>query len=173
LDANLIITYEPTHKGLAEEEVKAVLKEAGEENPEFIDSGVDGLFLLKVSDGKEITKKVLDICKSDPSKFDKTFHWIPIETWCESEVEAMQNEIKKLVDRIGENEKWKLDLGKRQWDKVPTNELIIKLTDPVDRPNVDLENPEKIIEVQIIGDKAGISLVTPDEIVNVPKIKGK
>ena len=56
MDANLLVTFDPTHKGKAEEEVKAALKEVGEE-PEFKDSPVDGLFLLKTSkDPKELVK---------------------------------------------------------------------------------------------------------------------
>lgn len=171
-DANLLITFDPTHAGMAQEEAKAILKEVGEE-AEFLESKIDGLFKVKVSDAKAVVKKVREECENNPAKFEKTFHWIPIEKWCKSEIKDMQDTIKSFVDGIKQEEKWKMDLGKRQWDKMPTPELIVKLTDPVDRPNVDLKNPEKIIEVQIIGDEAGIALLNKDELVDVPSIKGK
>ena len=48
--------------------------------------------------------------------------------------------------------------------------LIVKLTDVVDRKNVDLNKPKKIIKVEIIGKNAGISLLEPDELLIVPKL---
>src|SRR3989338_574432 len=44
---------------------------------------------------------------------------------------------------------------------------IKKLTAAVDKPKVDLEKPQKIIEVQIIGKKAGLALLNKDEILRI------
>jgi tRNA(Ser,Leu) C12 N-acetylase TAN1 len=43
----------------------------------------------------------------------------------------------------------------------------MKLTDVVDRKKIDLKKPKKIIKVEIIGKDAGISLLTPDELLVV------
>jgi len=59
-----------------------------------------------------------------------------------------------------------MDLHKRHFDMGST-EVIMKLTEVVDKPKVDLENPQKIIEVQIIGKKAGLALLNKDEIFSV------
>jgi len=61
------------------------------------------------------------------------------------------------------NEKWMMDVEKRYYDKHDYKELIIKLTDVVDRKEIDLKKPEKIIKVEIVGKNAGISLLEPDE----------
>ena len=47
----------------------------------------------------------------------------------------------------------------------------MKLTENIEKPNVDLKNPEKIVKVEIIGEHAGISLLYPDEILDVQKYK--
>ena len=73
---------------------------------------------------------------------------------------------KDLQSGIKKSEKWKMDLSKRNYEKGKTTELILRLTDVVDKPNVDLENPEKIIKVEIVGNKAGISLLKPNELVS-------
>ena len=98
--------------------------------------------------------------------FEHTFHWVPIDKWASSGIGAMQKEIKKLQKGIKKNEKWKLDIQKRHLG-ISTTELILKLTEVVDRQKVDLENPQKIIEVQIIGKKAGLALLNRNEILSI------
>ena len=79
----------------------------------------------------------------------------------------MQKEIKKLQKGIKKTEKWKLDLHKRQFDKIHFTELVLKLTEVVDKPKVDLESPQKILEVQVMGKKTGLSLLNKDELLTV------
>jgi tRNA(Ser,Leu) C12 N-acetylase TAN1 len=167
-DANLLVTFDPNHSGKAKEIVEAVLKEAGEA-ADFLESKIDGLFLLKVSDAKVAVKKLVDLCKKDKSKFKGTFKFVPIEKWTSSKIEDIQAAIKELQEGIGAEEKWKMDLGKRQTEH-HEKDLIIKLTDPIDRPNVDLKDPAKIMKVEIVGKDTGVSLLTPDELLDTQKI---
>jgi len=170
MEANLIITFDPNHAGLAQEEAKKIINETGQEG-KFEKIEVPGLFEIKVEDAKELVKKARELCEENPDMFEKTFKWIPIDKWCSSNISDMQKTISSMIENIDKDDKWKLDLGKRKYD-VPTNELIMKLTDPIDRPNVDLKNPDKIVEVQIIGNRAGISILNADEFLDVLKVKG-
>ncbi len=79
----------------------------------------------------------------------------------------MVNAIKSLVPKIGLNEKWKMELEKRYYNKYDYNELISKLTEVVNREKIDLIKPKKIIKVEIIGSNAAISLLEPDELLLV------
>lgn len=168
MDANLLVTFDPTHKGKAEEEVKAALKEVGEE-PKFNDSPVDGLFLLKTSkDPKELVKGLKGL---GADKFENTFHWVPIDKWCKADVGDISKAMKDIDGKIDEAESWKLDLNKRSLEG-KTTDLIIKLTENINKPKVDLKNPQKIIKVEIVGKDAGVALINPDEELDVPKMKG-
>ena len=84
--------------------------------------------------------------------------------------------IQKLVraasEGIGQSEKWKLGLNKRHWNKLEGGQLIIKLTDMVDRKNVDLDSPDRIVQVEILGKEAGVALLTPNDVLDVEKEKG-
>ena len=99
---------------------------------------------------------------------EKTHRYIPVDKWVSSKVPDMQKAIKSLVPKIGENEKWKMDLEKRHYHKLDYQELIVKLTEVVDRRKIDLKKPKKIIKVEIIGTNAGISLLEPGELLMVP-----
>jgi len=164
-----MITFDPAHAGKSAEEVKALLKEAGEDG-EPKEYGHGGIFLLKVDNSKETVSKVKKIFQKHPDKFEYTYNWIPIEKWCDAKIDALVKEMKEIDERMDPDETWKLDLNKRQFD-MPTMDLIVKLTDPIEKPKVDLKNPQKIVKIEIIGNKAGIALLDKDELLNVGKKK--
>ena len=164
MDANLLVTHEPSHAGSAKEEVEKALK-AIKQKAKFLKSDVGGAFKLRVGNAKKVIKGLSKL-KSKKGMLEHTFHWVPIDKWVSANIKSMQKEIKKLQKGIKKTEKWKMDLHKRHFDMNST-ELIIKLTEVVDKPKVDLDNPQKIIEVQIMGKNAGLALLNKDEILTV------
>lgn len=169
VDANLLVTYEPTHSEKAKEEVESVLQKAGAK-AKFLESRIAGVFQLSVNNPKAIVKKLIALCKSDIDKFKLTNHYVPIDKWTESNIKAMQKVTEEMGKQIDKKEKWKMNLNKRKFEG-DYRELIVKLTDPIDKPNVDLSNPDKIVQVEIVGDKAGIALLKKDELLEVSKLK--
>lgn len=165
VDANLIVTHEPSHAGSAKEEVEKALK-AVKQKAKFLKSDDEGVFRLRVGNARK-TVKSLSKLKRKKGMFEHTFRWIPIDKWAATNVKTLQQAIKKLQKGIRKSEKWKLDLHKRHFDKMHSTELIMKLTEVVDKPKVDLDSPQKIIEVQVMGRKTGLALLSRDEIFSV------
>lgn len=173
-EANLLVTFDYAAYMGARNEVIDVLREVGEENPEFLYSEVKGLFQLRVEGApKEVTRKLDALCRRDPSRFWYTYHWVPIEKWCPSTIEDMSEVVKALAERIRPEERWRMSINKRFYREHHTRELIEKLAQHVDKPKVDLENPEKIIRIEIIGGRAGFSLLTPKEDFSVNDVKNE
>ncbi|NIP66631.1 hypothetical protein GWN63_00825 [Candidatus Bathyarchaeota archaeon] len=171
-EANLLVTFDPENRFEARYEVEEMLKEVGEEDPNFLCSRVHGLFQLHVDmDPKEIAKKLDSLCREDPSRFWYTYHWIPVEKWCSSTIEEMSRIVKEFAGRIQPEERWRMRIDKRLYEKYHTQELIEELTKHVDRPKVDLENPNKTIRIEIIGERAGLSLLKPREHFSVNDVK--
>ena len=161
MESNLLITFDPVHEESAKAEIEAIVKETGKK-AEIVKTE-DGLAELNAENPKEFVKALKTV---DKSKFNYTFYWWPVDEWCKSSVEEIQNCVKKIQENIKADEKWKMDLAKRKETQEYPNDLIIKLTDVIDKPKVDLKNPDKIIKVEIIGDKAAVSLLIPEEIFN-------
>ena len=161
MESNLLITFDPVHEESAKAEIEAIVKETGKKAE--IVKIEDGLAELNAENPKEFVKALKTV---DKSKFNYTFYWWPVDEWCKSSVEEIQNCVKKIQENIKADEKWKMDLAKRKETQEYPNDLIIKLTDVIDKPKVDLKNPDKIIKVEIIGDKAAVSLLIPEEIFN-------
>jgi len=168
--ANLIVSYDPSHISSAKDEVSNILKDIKGE-AKFLKPNIDGVFEINVKNAKNTVKKLNKEFAKRKKLFERTFHWVPIDKWCKAEIKKMQAEIKKFAKGIKKNDKWKMELNKRSYGKHGTTELILKLTEIVENPKVDLEKPGKIIKVEIIGNKAGLSLLNPDEILDVPKKK--
>lgn len=169
MDPNLIVTYDPTHAGKSQEEVKELLQ--GHGGADFLESGFEGVFLLHTrEDAKNIVKGLVETAKEEPYKFKYTFRWIPVDKWCSSKIADMARVMKEMDSKIDEDKSWKLDIGKRGYEG-DTMELITKLTEHIDKPKVDLKNPDKIVKVEIVGDRAGIALLDADEYLNVAKMK--
>lgn len=165
VDANLIVTHEPSHAGSAKEEVEKAFK-AIKQKAKFLKTDIEGVFKLRAANPKKIVKSLSKLRGKEI--FNHTFYWVPIDKWVSANVKVMQKEVKKLQKGIKKTEKWKMDLHKRQFD-MPSTDLIVKLTEIVDKPKVDLYNPQKIIEVQIMGKKTGLALLNKDEILSLAR----
>ncbi|MBI2579009.1 MAG: THUMP domain-containing protein [Candidatus Aenigmarchaeota archaeon] len=170
MQPNLLVTYEPAHGGKAMQEVKLFLEEAGEK-VEFHDSGTDGVFFVSVGDAKQAVRHLVGLCSSSPERFRYTQRWIPVERWVSSDIDEMSSVMVEMNDRIDDGEKWKIDIVKRGYDRYGTPELIKTLTENIDRQHVDLKNPDKIVKVEIFGEKAAVALLNSDELLEVAKMK--
>ncbi|MFW6110536.1 MAG: THUMP domain-containing protein [Thermoproteota archaeon] len=173
-EANLLVTFDSENLPVARYEVKDTLEEVGEEEPRFLSSRVHGLFMLQVDlDPKVATKRLNGLCREDPSLFGYTYHWIPVEKWCKATIKEMSKIVKEYAERIKPGDKWRMRINKRFYEEYHTRELIEELTKHVDKPNVDLENPDKTIRIEIIGGKAAISLLKPEEHFSVNDVKAE
>jgi len=171
-EANLLVTFDPKSRFSARYEVEEVLGEVGVENPEFLPSRVQGLFKVRIHmNPKEATGKLDALCRKDPAKFWDTYHWVPIEKWCSSTVEEMSKVVKELAERINLEDRWRMTVRTRFYHEHHTRELIELLAQHVDRPNVDLKNPDKTIRIEIIGGETALSLLKPGEHFSVNEVK--
>ena len=168
---NLLVTYHGGLEGLGETEVRARLQEAGGILEELKRSEIDGVFVCRVSgDAKKVVADVRTICIGAPDLFQETHHWTPVERWVKAEPGEMAAAAGELGMGIGQNDRWMLVLRKRR-TQLHTMDLIKLLTDPVDRGKVDLKHPDKMLVVEIMGDVAGMSLVTKEQMLDVNKVR--
>jgi len=166
MNVSLIVTYDPAHISSCTESVKKLMDTIGVK-PTFLKSKYNGIFLIYVSSPKEVIKKLKILSKKNKELFGKTHHYMPVGKWVSSKVTDMIDAVKSLVPKIGLNEKWKMELEKKYYNKYDYNELILKLTEVVNREKIDLKKPKKIIKVEIIGSNAAISLLKPGELLLV------
>ncbi len=169
---NLVVTFDPNHLESAKTEILHLLDEVKQKAQ--ILAADEGLAHIAVKDARKAVDDLKVVAEKSLDKFNHTMKWVPIDLWCKNSVKEMQNNIKKMVKGIKPEEKWKMELKTRKLkDKPDEIKLIMSLTEVVDRKYVDLENPEKIIKVEIVGNKAGLALLDKKHLLNIAKLKQK
>jgi tRNA(Ser,Leu) C12 N-acetylase TAN1 len=168
--ANLLVTFDPAHDAKAKEEVEGLLGIV-KDKPKFLKSKIAGLFLLKVKDARKAVKALRAAATEEPDQFAFTYHWIPIDEWVSSDLKVLKKKMKEFDKKIDPKKTWKLSLAKRQYEAYKTPELILALTEEIDKPKVDLKNPQQLVKVEIIGKEAGLSLLDAHETLDVAEIK--
>jgi len=168
-DFNLLISYLRGTYSRARGEIRDILKRLGDEEPLIKRTFAEGIIGLKTQlDPRKIIEEVRRLFERDPFLFQYTLKWVPVDLWTYSDMDSMKEGIVKLEKGIRVDEKWRMTIEKRRYTQFHKDEIIRELAELVDK-KVDLENPDKILRIDIIGKYAGMSLLKPRDIFSVAK----
>ena len=169
-DFNLLVTTTRGNEDNACSEVWYLLKEIGDEKAEVDRTGVSGLIAVKTSlNPFDVITKFREILKERPYEFRYSLRIIPIEKVVKTRVEEIQKAAEELASKIGENETFRITVEKR-FTEISTRDVIEAAASKIER-KVNLERPDKILLIEIIGGLTGISVIRPDDIISVSKEK--
>ena len=167
---NLLVTTTRGNEDNACSEVWYLLKEIGDEKAEVDRTGVSGLIAVKTSlNPFEVITKFREILKERPYEFRYSLRIIPIEKVVKTRVEEIQKAAEELASKIGENETFRITVEKR-FTEISTRDVIEAAASKIER-KVNLEKPDKILLIEIIGGLTGISVIRPEDIISVSKEK--
>ena len=169
MNPNLLISYEPSKREKAREELQTVFKEIKEKH-RILDEKHKGVFKLRVKEPKSIVRRLNNKHSKKPHLFETTFKYIPIDKWSKSTITDMSKHMRAFNRQMNNRHSWKMHLKKRK-HKSSSTSLIIKLTDHIQKPKVNLVNPDKIVHINIFGKKAALSLLRRTEMLNTAKRK--
>jgi tRNA acetyltransferase TAN1 len=169
-DFNLLATTSRGMEQYACSELWYLLEEAGDSAPNVDKTGVSGLVAIKtVLNPFETIEKLRKILHERPYEFRYTLRIIPIEKVVRTDLGEIERVATELSGKIGENETFRVTLEKR-FTSMPTRDIIEAAAANIER-EVDLNNPSKILLIEVIGGLTGISVIKPDEILAVMKEK--
>ncbi|GAG88051.1 unnamed protein product [marine sediment metagenome] len=91
----------------------------------------------------------------------------PIDYVCETNIKI----IKEFVDKyyriyINEDQSFKIELIRRKNELVERDTVIESVAKIVNN-KVNLDNPDKIIRIEILGNVTGISFLNPDDLIRI------
>jgi tRNA acetyltransferase TAN1 len=168
-DFNLLVSYSWGVYGRAKREIVQVLEMLGDEGSVVKRTIAEGIIGVKTSlDSREVVRRLQRLFNEDPFVLQYTLKWVPVDLWTLSDMDSMKEAVRKLRNGIREGERWRMTVEKRRYSQHHKIEIIRELADLIEE-KVDLENPEKILRVDIIGRYAGISILTPQEVFSVAK----
>jgi len=81
----------------------------------------------------------------------------------------IQQAATELSSKIGEDETFRVTVEKR-FTETPTQDIIEATAANIER-KVDINNPDKILLIEVVGGLTGLSVIKPNEILAVMKEK--
>lgn len=112
----------------------------------------------------EIIKKTKEILDKDPYFFKYVLKIVPIQYICETNLKDIIAVVKEnLSQYIVENDSFRITLNRRKNKLLKRKPLIEGVANLLNNP-VDLENPDKIIRIELLDTICGISFLEKGDI---------
>jgi len=147
----------------ATDEAKRILKALGDEDPLVTRTLARGILGVRTSlDSRFVVRRVREMLTKDPLSVQYTLKLVPIDTWTASDIDSIKEEVSGIKGRISKGEKWRMTVEKRRYTEHHKSEIIKEVAELIEE-KVDLEKPDKILRIEIIGGYAGLSILKPDE----------
>jgi len=169
---NLLISTSRYNETNARAELWFTLFITGESYP--IISNLEFLGLLTALsniNAKIIINKIKEILKKDPHFFKFILKIVPIDFVCETNLKVISQIVKNhYTEFINKTDTFKIDLKRRNNDTIERERLIKYVANNIEN-QVSLENPDKIIRIELLGNYCGIAFLKPDEILRLKSKK--
>jgi len=149
-----------------------LLGEVGDRGSTVEPTPAIGLVVAKTK--LEAIKTIHDLrglLKERPWEFKYTLRLVPVQSVSEAKLETIQSSVLAMAEKIDEKETFRITVEKRHTG-LSSKTIIDTIAKRIDR-KVNLENPDRIIMIDIIGELVGTSLIGPDDVLSVEREKRK
>jgi tRNA acetyltransferase TAN1 len=165
---NLLITTARGNEGEASAEIWYLLGEIGDTAAKVDKTGVSGVIVARATfDPLEVIGKLRELLKGRPYEFRYSFRIIPIEKVVRTDLAQIERFVTELATKIKENETFRITVEKRH-TQTPTKDLIEAAATNIER-KVDLNNPNKIVLIEVVGGLTGISVIKPTDMLVISR----
>jgi len=169
-DFNLLATTSRGNEGDACSELWYLLGQIGDSAPAVDRTGVAGLIAAKTAfDPFEVIEKLRQILRERPYEFRYTLRVIPVEKVVRTSLDEIQRIATELSSKMRESETFRVTVEKR-FTETPTKDIIEAAAANIER-KVDLNRPDKILLIEVIGGLTGVSVIKPENILSVIREK--
>ncbi|MDA4125559.1 MAG: THUMP domain-containing protein [Thaumarchaeota archaeon] len=166
---NLIVTSAKGLEARASAEFKEVSLLSGMRKVTIERSAYDGVLEVEAEDPKALLTFISEYVRSEPFKVRFMMRVIPVDQVVDTKLEEVVAAVKENASSIGPSESFRITIEARD-SPYSAKQLIDAIADAVDR-KVNLENPDKVVLVQVFGEYTCVSVLSPNEILSVPKLK--
>lgn len=167
---NLIITCARHLELETRQEIINILDKIGDSEPKIIITNMSGILTAETNlDPIDVVKKIKEMILEEPWSIRYSLRIIPIQEITETKLESIEDGITGLIGLISAEESYRISIEKRNSD-ISSQELISRIAKKI-KNKVSLEFPDKVILIEILGNKTGIAIVKKTDILSVEKTK--
>ncbi|MCW4044741.1 MAG: THUMP domain-containing protein [Candidatus Bathyarchaeota archaeon] len=169
-DFNLLATTMRGNERQMCYELAYLLKAIGDPTPEVGKTGIRGVIVGKTAlNPVEAIEKFRSVLQERPYEFRYALRILPIQKVIRTDLEEVKRLATELAAEIGENETFRVTVEKR-FTNIHSREFIEAAATCIQR-KADLDNPDKILLIEVVGGLTGMSLIKPSAILGVVKEK--
>lgn len=114
----------------------------------------------------EVIGKIKQILEKEPYFYNYILKIVPIQFVCETDLRQIERIIAQNAPKyINEGETFRIKLRRRKNKIISRKPLIESVAKHINNP-VDLENPEKIVRIEMLKNICGISFLRPGDVIS-------
>ena len=149
----------------AKAEIWFTLLMCGDKYPIILGIKYPGLITAATNvDTKEVIRRIKKILEKDSNFFQFILKIVPIDYVCETNLNVIKDFVEKYYPLyLNEEDSFKIELKRRKNESIE-RDAIIESVAKIITNRVDLDNPDKIIRIELLGNISGISFLNPDDI---------
>jgi len=167
---NLIITCARHLEPETRDELNDILEDFGDSDAQISITSMSGILTAETKlDPIEIVRKIKEMVLDEPWSIRYCLRIIPIQKIIESKMEEIEEAISSMSQEILDGETYRISIEKRNSD-LSSKEIITKIADKI-KNKVSLEFADKIILIEVLGNKTGISILKKSDILSIEKTK--
>ena len=167
---NLIVTCPRNLELEAESEIKKILNELDDHEPEISQTDMRGILMVNtIVEPLKIIDWVKNKINDEPWFFRYCLRIIPVQKTTDTDIDKIKQNVMNLKSIIQENDSYRITVEKRN-SNLPSSQIINEIAKII--PNkVSLDEPDWVILVEIFGEKTCISILKNDSIFSLEKSK--
>jgi tRNA acetyltransferase TAN1 len=163
MNFNLIASTFKHREEDAQDELLEILGLLGDYESESQATDISGIVLGYTKlDPFKIVKALRELVKNEPWQIRYVLRLLPIEVVVYTESENIKNAAKKLALKIQSGNTFRITVERRH-TLINSSDIISTIAKEIDN-KVDLENPDWVVLVQVVGRQTGISVIKPNQI---------
>ncbi len=167
---NLIITCARHLEPETEEELKSILEELGDSDAKVSITKMSGILTAETMlEPIKVVRKIKEMLLDEPWSIRYCLRIIPIQKVTETKIEEIEKVITNISEQISHGETYRISIEKRN-SELSSQEIISKIASQI-KNKVSLEFPDKVVLIEILGDKTGISILKKADVLSVEKTK--
>ena len=169
-DFNLVVSTSRGNERNTCSEMWYLLGEVGDRGSTIETTSVIGLVVAKTKlDPIKAIRDLRALLKERPWEFKYTLKLVPVQKVVEAQLLEIEQAAVGIAAGIGDKEKFRITVEKRHTD-LSSKTIIDKVAKRIER-TVDLDTPDRIVLVEVIGELAGVALIEPEDVLSVEREK--
>lgn len=169
---NLLVTSMRGIERDATDELFFLLQKIGDSDPRTGRTGISGLIAARTAlNPFDVIEKFRRILFERPYEFRYILRIMPIVMVVPTDPQEICSAVEQLSSSIKENETFRITVEKRFTQL--SSKMLIESSARVIKREVDLDNPDKVVLIEVVGRLTGLSIIKPKEVLSVLKEKAR